>query len=664
MKPPDREHQGGSPQNNRGSFPSQWALTLILIAYFLALTPGREPGTIDGELVYWATVSMAERWRAAVRNPFPPSWAAEHASWVVENGFLQPGWDGSWFVRFSLGQPLAALPFYLLGRILGGPDSPTTRLFVNALSAVAMAGAGALLYAWGRSLWDGRTALLTLAIFVLATPAPVYARLFFSEALLTFCLLLGFRLFFTRRPAGIALGGLAIGWAVLTREGAAAALPAAALALLVLARDRRERLAFAGYGMLGAALPISLLLWYNVYRFGHPLRHGYEGEGFTASLLEGVAGLLFSPGRGLLFYAPTVLLALPGARLLWRRDRALVLTAGMLFAGYLLMYGRWWAWDGGWAWGPRFLVPTLPFLLLLAGEAMTQPAGRRAALALGLLGFLAQLPGVFIDHQKFHAELFVERGLPDVPNVWFRPELSPILGQWRDLWHGRHGALALHRLEAQGIPSPIAWGFRLGIAALLAFGLWGLRRPVPPAPGFRLPARWASAIPILLLFAGIALNGVALARWAWIRRQPFCDGAGRLCLKQRFGGQVELVAFSVESPQARPGEDIGLTLWFRALRPITEPLSVYVHVLPADHPEAHQVFQEDHEHPASLPLPRWRPGPLYSDFYRLQVPAALSPGRYALKVGLYRRASPGGRIPVDGSGADGVILPLPIEIRP
>jgi 4-amino-4-deoxy-L-arabinose transferase-like glycosyltransferase len=659
MRSPALDCLNGTSQASQALAPSPWAIALLLATLFLALTPGRIPGTIDGELAYWVTVALAERGHPTIQTSPDP-----HLPAIVEHGFLQPGRDGLWFVRYSLGQPLAALPFYLIGRILGGPDSPTTRLFVNALSAVAMAGAGALLYAWARSLWDGRTALLALAIFVLATPAPVYARLFFSEALLTFCLLMGFWLFFTRQPAQIALGGLAIGWAVLTREGAAAALPAAALALLVLARDRRERLAFAGYGMLGAALPISLLLWYNVYRFGHPLRHGYEGEGFTASLLEGVAGLLFSPGRGLLFYAPTVLLALPGARLLWRRDRALVLTAGMLFAGYLLMYGRWWAWHGGWAWGPRFLVPTLPFLLLLAGEAMTQPAGRRAALALGLLGFLAQLPGVFTDHQKFHAELFVERGLPDVPNVWFRPELSPILGQWRDLWHGRHGALALHRLEAQGIPSPIAWGFRLGIAALLAFGLWGLRRPVPPAPGFRLPARWASAIPILLLFAGIALNGVALARWAWIRRQPFCDGAGRLCLKQRFGGQVELVAFSVESPQARPGEDIGLTLWFRALRPITEPLSVYVHVLPADHPEAHQVFQEDHEHPASLPLPRWRPGQLYSDFYRLQVPAALSPGRYALKVGLYRRAPPGGRIPVDGSGADGVILPLPIEIRP
>ncbi|WP_322801086.1 hypothetical protein [Thermoflexus sp.] len=36
---------------------------------------------------------------------------------------------------------------------------------------------------------------------------------------------------------------------------------------------------------------------------------------------------------------------------------------------------------------------------------------------------------------------------------------------------------------------------------------------------------------------------------------------------------------------------------------------------------------------------------------------------YVLKVGLYRRAPPGGRIPVEGLGADGVILPIPIEIR-
>lgn len=241
-----------------------------------------------------------------------------------------------------------------------------------------------------------------LSAFVLATPAPFYARTFFAEALITFCLLLGFRLLFTRRPAGIAWGGLAIGWAVLTREGAVAALPAMALALVLLGRSWRERLAFLSLGMIGAAIPLSMELWYNVYRFGHPLRHGYEGEGFTASLLEGVGGLLLSPGRGLIFYAPPVLLALPGARLLWRRDRVLIWTAGTLFIGYLLLYGSWWAWHGGWAWGPRFLVPTLPFLLLLTGEALERPCGRRAALALILVGLFVQLPGIFIDHQLFH----------------------------------------------------------------------------------------------------------------------------------------------------------------------------------------------------------------------------------------------------------------------
>ncbi|WP_322802149.1 hypothetical protein [Thermoflexus sp.] len=550
-----------------------------------------------------------------------------------------------------------------MGRILGGPDSPATRLFVNALSAVAVAGAGALLYAWACSRWSPSVALLMLSAFVLATPAPFYARTFFAEALITFCLLLGFRLLFTRRPAGIAWGGLAIGWAVLTREGAVAALPAMALALVLLGRSWRERLAFLSLGMIGAAIPLSMELWYNVYRFGHPLRHGYEGEGFTASLLEGVGGLLLSPGRGLIFYAPPVLLALPGARLLWRRDRVLIWTAGTLFIGYLLLYGSWWAWHGGWAWGPRFLVPTLPFLLLLTGEALERPCGRRAALALILVGLFVQLPGIFIDHQLFHNELFVERGLPDIPRIWFRPELSPILGQWRYGLQGRHGALALHRLEEQGIPAPIAWGFRLGIVVLFLLGLWALRRPVLRSPAWRIGPRWDSLVPALLVLAGLVLHGAALAGWIRIRHRPFCGASGRLCLGQRFGGQVELVAFSLEAPRVRPGEDIGLTLWIRALRPVTETLSVYVHVLPAGRPEAGQVFQEDHEHPAFLPLPRWRPGQLYSDFYPLRVPASVSPGDYVLKVGLYRRAPPEGRIPVEGSGADGVILPIPIEIR-
>lgn len=637
--------------------PPAWSIGLLLCAMFLALTPGTDFGAIDGEMAYWATIALAERGSAAVHPPHSPYIPA-----LIEHGFLQAGWDGRWFVRYNLGQPLSALPFYWIGRITGGAESPITRLFVNMLPALAMAGAGALLYEWARQIWGTREALWLAGLFAFATPAPVYARLFFAEALIAFCLLLGFRLLTSGRSSGIALGGLAIGWAVLTREGAVAALPATGLYLLLRARTWRERFSFLGWWGAGLGIPLSILLWHNTYRFGSPFLHGYRGESFTSPALEGVLGLLLSPGRGLLFYAPPVLLALPGGIRFWRRDRAMASAVAALLVGYLTLYGRWWAWDGGWSWGPRFLVPVIPFLLLISGGVLGYPSGRRAALGLGVLGFLIELPGILIDHNAFHSWLFGNRGYSYIPRVWFQPELSPILGQWHFLLRGTGWAPALHRLEAQGIAPSVAWGMRIGILILSGFGLWGVTqgRRGRGFPGIALRletrARWAWLIGL------IALNATAGFGWIRIIRQPFCNAPGKVCVGQQFGGQIELVAFSTQASTVHPGGRIGLTLWFRALRPVTEPLSVYVHVLPVGDLTVAQVFQEDHEHPALWPLPRWTPHRLYSDFYALQVPDSVDPGVYRLKVGLYRPSSPGGRIPVDESGEDGVILPILIRI--
>lgn len=173
--------------------PPAWSIGLLLGALFLALTSGAALGSIDGEIAYWATAALAERGSAAVRLPPSPGYPLEPIPWLIEHGFLRPGWDGTWFVRYHLGQPLLAVPFYWIGRIVGGAGSPATRLFINMLPALAMAGAGALLYDWSARLWGARRALGLTALFAFATPAAVYARLFFAEAVIGLCLLLGFR---------------------------------------------------------------------------------------------------------------------------------------------------------------------------------------------------------------------------------------------------------------------------------------------------------------------------------------------------------------------------------------------------------------------------------------------------------------------------------------
>ena len=39
----------------------------------------------------------------------------------------------------------------------------------------------------------------------------------------------------------------------------------------------------------------------------------------------------------------------------------------LLTALYFVVYAKWYMWHGGYSWGPRFLVPVIPFVSLVAG---------------------------------------------------------------------------------------------------------------------------------------------------------------------------------------------------------------------------------------------------------------------------------------------------------
>ncbi len=114
-----------------------------------------------------------------------------------------------------------------------------------------------------------------------------------------------------------------------------------------------------------------LFLWFffEISRFGK-LGGGYGGETFAYPVFMGLLRLTVLPNKGLLWYAPVTLLAVPGflaaspprraARARARPRRSLAL----LFAS-----SAWWAWDGQAGWGPRLVPPALPCLMALAGAA-------------------------------------------------------------------------------------------------------------------------------------------------------------------------------------------------------------------------------------------------------------------------------------------------------
>jgi hypothetical protein len=150
----------------------------------------------------------------------------------------------------------------------------------------------------------------------------------------------------------------------------------------------------------------ALVLWHNAVRFGSPLDTGYSDEGFTTPLYVGLYGLLFSPGKSIFLYAPVTLLSVPGLVHLWRRHWAEAGLAGGVAMVTLVYYAVWWAWYGGWSWGPRFLVPALPFLVLPLGALLLDRVWARWALApLALAGVVVQVLGALVDFNPYIVEI-------------------------------------------------------------------------------------------------------------------------------------------------------------------------------------------------------------------------------------------------------------------
>jgi hypothetical protein len=206
-------------------------------------------------------------------------------------------------------------------------------------------------------------------------------------------------------PAMAAAGGLALGAAVLTRQEMFLAAPLLMAYLASMRQGLRHAAAFAA----GLAPPAVAWGCYNWIRFGSPLQSGYlrdQAVGWGGSPLAGASGLLFSSYASLFLYCPIVLLSAAGIVSLWRRHRAAALLFAALFAAFFALYASVGNWMGGRAYGPRYLVPLLPSLVLpLAWWRPASRASRIAATAIVALSIAVQLPGVLVDYSKVRVSL-------------------------------------------------------------------------------------------------------------------------------------------------------------------------------------------------------------------------------------------------------------------
>jgi hypothetical protein len=197
---------------------------------------------------------------------------------------------------------------------------------------------------------------------------------------------------------------------------------------------------------LGAGPAVVVWAVYNHVRYGAPWRLGYqvEGAGFFTPFGTGFIGLTISPGRGLIWYAPIVAVALLGMRWAWRRDALVVVTAASLVVARVLLYSRWWAWEGGVCWGPRFLVPGMGMYAVGVLEVVRRRSffsrwTRAGVVVVSAVSVGVQLVGAAVRYEAHFNDVAVPRAVGPERRVdfyYFDWSESPIIGEAEYLSRG------------------------------------------------------------------------------------------------------------------------------------------------------------------------------------------------------------------------------------
>jgi hypothetical protein len=332
-------------------------------------------------------------------------------------------------MKFPFIGPLFAAPLWYLGHLVATPTWLVLR-FNLILFALALAAMWWLL----RDRIDRTLLRLFLLILVSASMFPWHTQDFLAETFTTVLVGVG--------VVGGVVGGRTLGWLVVALGAAntPASLPGSVLVAVKRAIDTR-RLRYLGVPVAAAVL-VAADAW---FRQGQLLTVSYlttdQGvrtvlpfsgrPGFSYPLLFGMLSILLSFGKGLFFFAPGLLI--PARRLLTQAAPALwsvqVLWLSFL-AGLVLVYSRWWAWYGGFAWGPRFfLFASLPASLALAARLRHPPkhaAGQLAVLGALLLSVWVGVDGVVFGNSNL--DVCVVNGFTLEHLCWYVPEFSVL---WR-----------------------------------------------------------------------------------------------------------------------------------------------------------------------------------------------------------------------------------------
>ncbi len=320
------------------------------------------------------------------------------------------------------------IPGYLLGKALGAGQ-------VGAFAIVALFAVGNIwmIYLISRFLGAHKPfAALAAVGFLLSTPALAYAVTMYQHHVTTFLLLLGFYIFLRWNT----VWSLMLLWCILALSVSLdypnffIFFP---LGLYTLARmigisihddEIQVRLRpWLFVSIVGLVLPLMFFFTYNNYAYGNPWQlagtlpqvktitgiidandlqskralqiddasenNDKSAIGFfeTRNLLHGFYIHFISPDRGIIWYAPIVMLGIFGMPFLYRRHSSVLAFILFTCGALILLYSMWGDPWGGWAFGSRYLIPVYALMSISLAVGLTHSPFKKVILIAFLILF-------------------------------------------------------------------------------------------------------------------------------------------------------------------------------------------------------------------------------------------------------------------------------------
>lgn len=269
-------------------------------------------------------------------------------------------------MAYSFISPLFSSPIYLIGKAIGSPQAWCARynffLFVLGLFLINQ-----IL----KDYLDGSVRRKFYLILILGSMFPHHLSTYFGEVFTAILVAFGILAITTRKYVNLGYIAIILG---------VANIPASAIGLVlvvIVLSLKRKRWIYA----LILLTVIVIILAEAWIRRGSPFITGYEQNrgfktfmpysglpGFSYPLFFGLISILLSFGKGIIFFAPGMFLPVRKHFLGYKKEIYISYKLWIWFVvGLILVYTKWWAWYGGWFWGPRFfLFASIPASMALA----------------------------------------------------------------------------------------------------------------------------------------------------------------------------------------------------------------------------------------------------------------------------------------------------------